>query len=201
MEFTEVNQLLEPGYLPIETGYFHLPNGDLHVRLLSAMYKCKGIMIDWWIGNITSNERFKMWNPKDHVKLVRDDNWKPGPWKPGQHIGASHVAEQIVGGNTVKVRMRFHEPSEFHFDTSRFKEANVGAVICGKASDLEGNPTSRLIHFVRDTDYGCEMRTLIWRFNNPPEVAGVGTISHCIAENAYLADFLPDLYAKETASA
>ena len=98
----------------------------------------------------------------------------------------------------VKIRMRFHDPSEFNFDTSRFKEANVGAVICGNASDLDGNPTSRVIHFVRDTDYGCEMRSLFWRFK-APDMAGAATLAHCIAENAHLAYFLPDLYAKETA--
>src|SRR4030042_2987510 len=54
-----------------------------------------------------------------------------------------------------------------------------------------------LIHFVRDTDYGCEMRSQFWLFDAPDEF-GRHLMTHCIQEMGNLAGLLPDLYAKET---
>ena len=53
-------------------------------------------------------------------------------------------------------------------------------------------------HFLRDTDYGCEMRSRFWLFE-VPDMAGAGIMHHCIEEMGTLADFLPDLYMQETA--
>ena len=46
MLIEEVNQLLDPGYQSMETGYFRLENGDMHVRVLTRMPGCKGKMVD-----------------------------------------------------------------------------------------------------------------------------------------------------------
>ena len=56
-----------------------------------------------------------------------------------------------------------------------------------------------LIHFVRDTDFGCEMRSRFWLFEGEEGMAR-DLMQHCIEEMGNLADLLPDLYAKETAS-
>jgi len=189
----EISQLLEPGYQPIETGYYRLPNGYMHVRVLTRMPRCKGKMVDWWFGYLSDTETYKMWHPKDHLALEWDEHWRPG-----HYIGASHTVEELVGGQLLKARIQFRDPAEF-FDTSRFKEAKVGAVICANAYDLEEVPHGRIIHFVRDTDFGCEMRSRFWLFQ-APDVAGMGLMVHCIEEMGNLADFLPELYARENAS-
>lgn len=186
----DVNQLLEPGYMPIETGYYRMPNGHIHVRVLTRMPRCKGKMVDWWFGYLSGTETYKMWHPKDHLTLEWDKHWRPG-----HYIGASHSIEELIGGQVLKARIHFRDPSEF-FDTSRFKAANVGAVICANAYDPEETPHGRIIHFVRDTDFGCEMRSRFWLFQ-APDIAGLGLMMHCMEEMGNLADFLPALYARE----
>jgi hypothetical protein len=44
----KADDLLKPGYLPLETGYTRLPNGQLQVACLTKMPGCKGRMINWW---------------------------------------------------------------------------------------------------------------------------------------------------------
>ena len=45
--------------------------------------------------------------------------------------------------------------------------------------------------------FGCEMRGRLWLFD-VPDIAGMALMNHCYTEMGTLADFLPDLYAKET---
>ena len=37
MRLEDANQLLEPGYLPMESGYTRLPNGDMYIAVLTRM--------------------------------------------------------------------------------------------------------------------------------------------------------------------
>ena len=92
--------------------------------------------------------------------------------------------------------IQFYDTSEI-FDTSRFKAANVGDVIYADVLDPHDVSHGRIIHFVRDTDFGCEMRSRFWPFN-VPDVAGLGIMMHCYQEMGNLADFLPDLCTRET---
>ena len=191
MIIEEVNQLLEPGYLQTETGYFLLPNGHLHVAVLTRMPGCKGKMVDWWFGYMGDTEKYRMWHPKDHYIGEWDEHWRPG-----HYIGASHIVQQDRNGKVMKGRAHFVEPSEF-FDTSRFEEAKVGAAMCANTYNEEDIHTGHLIHFVRDTDFVCEARSRFWMFHGDESV-GPPAMKHSIEEMGYLADFLPELYAKET---
>jgi hypothetical protein len=188
--FEEANQLLDPGYLPTETGFYKLLNGHMHLAVYTRMPCCKGGMVDWWFGYIDGSEKYKMWEPKSHVGLQWDENRKPG-----RYIGASYIAEKKTGGRIMSFRIYFHEPSEF-LDGSRFDEAEVGAAICANVYDLEKVPQGRIIHIVRDTDYGCEMRSRFWLFKTSEAVIQE-VMQHCMEEMGNLADFLPDLYARE----
>ena len=192
MLIEEVNQLLDPGFQPVETGFFRLPNGHMHVRVLTRMPRCSGQMVDWWFGYLDSTEKYKMWEPKSHLSCLPTENKKPG-----MYVGTGHLVEEQMGPEVLKVMINFHDPAEI-FDTSRFAEANVGAVTFGRASDPEGNPHGMVVHFVQDTDFGCIMRSRFWLFE-VPDFAGLGLMMHCMEEMGHLADFLPDLYARETA--
>lgn len=194
MLLEEVNQLVEPGYQAIETGYFRLPNGDMHVRALTRMPGCKGKMVDWWFGHMETADDYRMWEPGAHLSHEWDEHWSPG-----HYIGASHLVEERMGPNVLKVRIRFHDPAEY-FDTSKFAAGNIGAVICGNASRPDGTPDGRVIHVLRDTDYGCEMRSRFWLYD-VPDIAGQGVMAHCLTEMGNMADFLPGLYAKKTSEA
>ena len=189
----ELNQLLEPGYMPIETGCCRLTNGDIHVRVLIRMPRCKGKMVDWWFGYVRDTETYKMWHPA-HRFLEWDEKRSPG-----HYIGATHTIEEQVGTKIFKVRIRFYDPKEV-FDVSRFKAARWGAAVCGDAIDEKGIPHGYLIHTVRDTDYGCEMRNRFWLLHNPDDKVGLGVMTHNLEEMGNLSDFLPDLYARENPS-
>jgi len=192
MLMEEVNQLLEPGYLKTETGYFRLPNGHLHVAVLVRMPRCKGKMVDWWFGYMGDTEKYKMWHPKDHL-LGEWENWRSG-----HYIGATHIIEEHMGEGIMKGKAYFRDPSEF-FDTSRFEDAGVGSAVCADALTEKDDHMGNIIHFARDTDFGCEIRSRFWLFN-ADDAAGAAVMKHCYEEMGYLADLLPDLYAKETSN-
>ena len=188
MLIEEAKILLEPGYSSMETGYYRLPNGDMHVRTLTRMPRSNGKMVDWWFGYIKDTETYRMWHP-EHQFFKWDEKWSPG-----HYIGASHITHEYLGTELVKMRISFFDPAEI-FDTSRFKAANVGAAICANILDSNDVPSGCFIHLLRDTDYGCEMRNRFWMFH-AIEATALGLMTHNLLEMGNLADFLPDLYAK-----
>lgn len=190
MQLEKVNELLQPGYLPLETGYHRLPNGQMYVAALTRMPGCKGKMVEWFFSTyLKDTETYKTWDPKAHLFFEWDEKWKPG-----HYIGASHYGEEYLAGEVLKFRVKFDDPAQF-FDTSRFKEASVGAIICGEGFLPDGTPDGRVIHFVRDTDFGCEVRSRFWIYKGT-EHMGRGHMEHCLSEMGYLADMLPGIYAK-----
>jgi len=192
MFIEETNRLLNPGYLSLETGYQRLSNGHFYLAVLTRMPGCAGKMVDWWFGYAGDTEKYKTWHPQDHIIGEWDDKWRPGCY-----IGASHLVHEYVGGDLVKLRITFREPSEF-FDTARFAAAKVGAAVCGKIGLLEdGIQIGNLIHLVRDTDFGCEMRSRFWLFAADEKLSRA-LMQHCIEEMGNLADLLPALYYRET---
>jgi len=192
MLYEEVNQLLEPGYSSFETGYKRLANGQMYIAVLTRMPRCEAKMIEWWFGYAGDTAKYKLWHPTDHVIGDWDEHWKPG-----QYIGASHLVHEYIGGEMTKLKITFFEPSKI-FDTRRFPQARVGAAVCGNVGLLE-EPVQlgHLVHFVRDTDLGCEMRSRFWLFD-APENLGAALMQHCIEEMSNLGSILHELYHKET---
>lgn len=193
MLFNETNQLLEPGYMPLETGYYRLSNGQMHVAVLTLMNRCKGEMIDWWFGYLADTETFRMWHPESHISLEWDEHYRPG-----HYIGASQIVEGEFGGLVARLRIHYHDPPEF-LDTSKFSNANVAAAICANVYDLEKVPLGRFIHLVRDTESGCEVRSRFWLFR-ASEADAMRLIKHALEEMHRLGVILPDLYHREHAS-
>ncbi|MBN1105931.1 MAG: hydrolase [Deltaproteobacteria bacterium] len=189
MILEDADQLLQPGYLPLETGFTRLPSGQILVAVLTRLPRCKGKMIDWWFGYAGDTEKYRQWHPHQHVSGEWDEHWRPG-----HYIGASHLVREYVGGTLCQLKITFQEPSLL-LDTCRFEEARVGAAICGRIGLMQKDfHLGTLIHLVRDTDFGCEMRSRFWLlYADEPFARGVMT--HCIEEMGYLGDLLPDLYA------
>jgi hypothetical protein len=84
--------------------------------------------------------------------------------------------------------------------------------VCARVGLLDAPVWSgHLIHLMRDTDFGCEMRSRFWLGDfDPPALAaerdarialvpdriGPALLRHCHEEMSYLAAFLPALYER-----
>jgi hypothetical protein len=222
LSVTEANQLLDPGYLPLENGFTRLENGQILVAVLTEMPRVTGKMIDWWFGwHYMEPQRYKLWHPRAHVmnrakKMVGDD---PQLSDKEKYLANPNYVTEYIGADLLDIEITFSEASEF-FDTSRFQEANIGTAICAVVG-YQNSPLAFgvLIHLIRETEDGCEMRSRFWLGKIeirglpakliPNKIAsskfvakhavpiGLGRdmVVHCGSEMNHLASFLPDLYA------
>lgn len=219
---TEADRLLEPGYLPLENGFTRLPNGQVFVAVLTKMPRVTSEMIDWWFGwHYMESQRYKLWHPRAHLRngaerMIGDD---PELSDRAKYLHNRNYVSEYVGGDLLDITITFSEASDY-LDVSRFDAAHVGTAICG----VVGRPNSplvlgSLIHLIRETEEGCEMRSRFWlgrielrgvpaagllsrlagsRFvvkRAVPIAQGRDLVVHCAAEMNHLASFLPDLYA------
>jgi len=219
---TEANQLLEPGYLSLENGFTRLDNGQVFVAVLTKMPGVSGRMVDWWFGwHYMEPQRYKLWHPRAHQmnraeRMIGDD---PSLSDRDKYLGNPNYVTEYVGGESMDIVITFADPSEF-FDISGFEAAKVGTAVCGVVS-YQNSPLSfgLLIHLIRETDSGCEMRSRFWL--GKVEVQGLPTQGivnkiarsrlvakhavptslgrdmavHCAMEMNHLAGFLPELHA------
>ncbi len=221
-ELAEADRLLEPGYLPLENGFTRLANGQIFVSVLTRMPRVTGEMIDLWFGwHYMESQRYKLWHPRAHVanraeRMVGDD---PDLSDREKYLANPNYVTEYVGGDLLDITITFAEASEY-FDVSRFPAARIGTAICGVVGRQDA-PVSIgvLVHLIRETDDGCEMRSRFWLGRVAVEgVPGAGILNrvansgfvvrraaslemgrnllvHCAAEMNHLAGFLPDLYA------
>jgi hypothetical protein len=215
MEFAEANDLLKPGYLPFESGHVAFADGRRTVAALTRMPRCRAKMVHWWFTWLGGTDQYKLWHPTDHVF----SDWENRV--DGDYIGASHLVHEYLGGPSgplYKLRVDFHDPSRT-FDAALYRASGVVA-ICGRPGMLEAPiHVGQMVHFVRDTDYGCEMRTRFWlgmiAHRDPtitlPEAAIKAARGeqltedfvrrlhqHAVEEMGYLAELLPTLYRRVT---
>jgi hypothetical protein len=218
----EANRLLEPGYLSLENGFTRINNGQIFVATLTKMPGVTAEMIDWWFGwHSMETARYKLWHPRAHQairseKMNGDDSSLSDRDK---YLGNPNYISEYVGGESMDIVITFSDASDF-LDVSRFEEARIGTAICGTVG-YQGKPVNfgLLIHLIRETDDGCEMRSRFWlghiEITGLPEegivnrIAGSKVVAehavslaqgrdmtvHCAMEMNHLASFLPQLYA------
>ncbi len=222
----DVNRLLEPGYLPLETGYTVLPDGTAQVAALTPFPGATGEMIDWWFGwHGEETERYKLWHPQAHLfsqmRYARTE--APGLTERQRYIGNTSYVDEYIGPLIYRLAITFHEPRDLGLDEHSFKDAGIQTAICARVG-FSGTPldTGYLIHLIRETPEGCEMRSRFWMGDahfrllpegNPidrvlesrsarrrmiPRRLGRDLLVHCAEEMNHLASFLPALFAQET---
>jgi hypothetical protein len=186
-----LEEMLAPGYGPMEIGYSMLPGGNVYAATYTRCPHAKGKMVEWWFGSFLHNtQSYKLWHP-DHTFFVWDDKKKPGTC-----VGATHISEEYLGGELVPMRIRFYDPSDI-FDVSRFPAAGIGCALVAQITSPDGSLFCSFLHIVRDTPFGCEMRNRFWIMGADEKVAR-GLIKHNLEEMGSLAEFLPGLYLRET---
>lgn len=198
MRISEADVLLEPGYLPLESGYERQPDGSIVVAALSRVHGCTGEMLQWWFDREKTADEFVQWHPLEHVR---------SEYRDGLHFPVHRRAGQELPG-----KVRSIEVTAI-FSPDAIADADVSFVSCAR-----GGPADRdvwamyMIHVGRDTPDGCEVRSRFWLgvFDPPagaPPRDVIETLfsdenaswqmKHAMEEFYYASLLLPDLYARE----
>jgi hypothetical protein len=219
----EAGQLLDPGYLDMETGWARLDDGQMYVAAHTPMPGVTGEMIDWWFSWHDTDQAYLLWHPRDHVSA----SWKHSVDRTlpvrEQYIGNTSEIVEYIGSRLEHLNVWFRAPGEY-FDTTRFDSAGIVTAVCARGGQrLENIWSAHLIHLVRKTDDGVEMRSRFWlgdvdaspkgllgamltplmnrpamRRRNVPDHVGRDLMLHCAEEMHHLAQFLPELHERFT---
>lgn len=206
----DVATLLDDGYHATENGYGRTRDGGLQVSARTDMPGVTPAMWDWWFGWHGSDaRRYKLWHPRAHVSA----QWKdPGP--DGHYVGRTSLVQEYIGSNYAKIGISFVEPSVVGIDRARLGSA---VAVCARVGSVElPVDIGWLVHYIRPTADGAEMRSRFWKGGPHVAVRGGNRLTdsavrllvarqlpdprdlmvHCAQEMNHLASFLPDLYAR-----
>lgn len=214
MRFENVSDLLEPGYLPFESGVLSFDDGKKTVAALTRMAGCKAKMVHWWFGWLGGTDQYKLWHPVDHLH----SDWEGR--EDGNYIGGAHLVHEYLAGPgpVFKLKIQFQPPAAF-LGNAGF-ESFDGVAVAANIGDLD-HPVNfgRMVHFVRNTSFGCEMRSRFFLGHvesreGAPEITEEQANAmraeavtddlarrlhqHATEEMGYLADILPVLYRQVT---
>jgi hypothetical protein len=226
LPFEEKNRLLDPGYLPFETGYCRMPDGSCYVAVLTHMPGVTGDMIDWWFAwHGLEGLRYRIWYPGAHFGSSVSDRTRvmdeSRPYRD-RYLHVTHYVTEDIGIGPDLLSIKFLPPSDFGFDTVRFKKAQVATAICTRVGSVsKGAEHTDMCHVVRNVKGGVEMRSRFWigrnmkvkmfsekslvnrvantramRLTMIPRDTPYRMALHCAREYNNLAEILPALFKK-----
>ena len=209
--------LLRPGYTEAETGYTVEPDGSLRVAVLTAMPRVSPEMWDWWFGwHGSRDNRYKLWHPKMH----RSAQWQDGRDDLAAYVGRTSMIEEYIGQSMERANIRFVSPAELGFDQQKLKDKRQVVVICARIGYTHlPLDFGWLVHQVRATEGGAEMRSRFWmggphihlrmmgiparwlskllqKVKRLPAQQAKDLLHHCSEEMNHLAAFLPELHSE-----
>jgi phloretin hydrolase len=206
---TELDRLLDPAPVPVETGWCTLPDGVGYVAVRTPMPQVSGEMVDWWFDwHPDESLRYRIWHPVAHESNSIERPAVPGAKK---HWGTVHHPVEDVGTGMVHARIAFHAPTEMGLSTDALDHPDVATIVCGYAGDDRRRVQhSPMIHvFLREGD-GVVLRSRFWlgaalpsALNNRlvrrlalPSGLPRALARHCAEEYANLGALLPELYPR-----
>jgi hypothetical protein len=221
LTFDRLADLLDPGYLEVETGFCTNADSSGFVAVLTEMPGVSAEMIDWWFDWHPHDPlRYRIWFPDQHFDTSFERAGEPGS-KPFRNT--IHRPVEDVGLGKSRIRIEFVEPETFGFPAGAESEPSVGTIVCGYAGDDKRKVRhTRMCHFVREVDGGVEMRSRFWigdqlefysdsalarrassilntkpvRTRAIPSRAPRALALHCAQEYANLAAMLPELWLR-----
>ncbi|HEX5307523.1 MAG TPA: hypothetical protein VFW38_00400 [Solirubrobacteraceae bacterium] len=169
LELTEVERLLDPAPLAVETGWCVLENGVACVAVRTEMPGVSGEMVDWWFDwHPRESVRYRVWHPLAHIsnsfegpKGVIDGRNAGGK----AHWGTVHHPVEDVGTGVVHARIEFKRPSEMGFQDDCLDDPRVATIVCGYAGDdrLRVRHTPMYHVFLRAPEEGgLVLRSRFW---------------------------------------
>jgi hypothetical protein len=222
LPLSEMNQLLDPGYHEVETGYCIDKDGLGYIAVNSVLPGCTADMLRWWFiwHAAGGNLRYRIWNPKCHYAIAIADQDKRKivdsrvPLRD-KYTDMDHFVVEDVGNGTENIVIRFKKFENMGFDTDKFRSSPTVEIVGGYGSnESRDNPTgfkgsAVMIHSIRDISGGIELRTRFWLgariiegkaykvippFVRIPVEAPMGLAFHNVAEFSHLAAILPEIY-------
>jgi hypothetical protein len=173
-----INDLLNPGYFEVESGWCILPNGAGYIANYTPMPGVTVDMVNWWMAwHSLEDLRYKIWWPDGHfgISLSGEDRAKvldPRRSMTQKFQGVTHIVIENIGGpNAERIEISFMTPEDVGFDMGRFKSSNVGTIVAANGLSQMINPPlgfpnhkapAFMIHFIREIPGGIEYRTRFW---------------------------------------
>jgi DAPG hydrolase PhiG domain len=156
---TVARELSRPGYLPMETGYTVNADGHIVVAVLTNMPGVTGEMWDWWSWWCTVEAaRYKLWHPEAHICITaaEDRSRIKGLSDRQRYHGNNYFIDEYIGHERSPLRASVFDPALLGFPPSKPGETTITA-----RGGLSTVPIAAawLIHQVRRTADGCEMRS------------------------------------------
>jgi len=221
-----LNDLLDPGYHEVETGWCIMPNGTGYIANLTKMPGVTVDMINWWFAwHGLDSLRYKIWFPAGHFSTqIADPTERARVMDPSLPMvqrfqGINHHVVEDIGGGPEDIKISFLTPEEFGFDMSRFKAPAVGTLVAGNGKSrpvgaffLRPWAPAVMCHFIREIEGGIEFRSRFWMgykiedkkfkcklppFIKVPAHVPQGLATHNVHEYTNLASFLPQVYAEQ----
>jgi hypothetical protein len=207
----EVGQLIRSGYLPVENGFCLQPDGSARLAIHTPMPGVSPAMWAWWFGwHGSRNDRYKLWHPQAHVSA----RWADGGDRVA-YLGRTSIIEEYIGEKLEKAAIRFVVPESLGLPPN---DPSRAVHICARiGKTLAPVDFGWLVHQVRATPEGAEMRSRFWIggahialrqaawFSVPAAAVlrrllpvqrqqAADLLLHCAEEMRHLATVLPDLY-------
>lgn len=221
LPLTDVDRLLDPKPLAVESGWCHMPDATGYVAIRTPMPHVTGEMVDWWFDwHPRESLRYRAWHPQAHMANSLQE---PAVHGVKAHWGTVHFPVEDVGTGTVRARIAFLPPSKFGFSSDALADPNVATIVCGQVGDLQRRSTHSLMaHVWLNEGSGTVLRSHFWLgpimrpdlpgalgdaignlINRPsirrrimPADLPKGLATHCAEEYTHLAAILPGLHAE-----
>ncbi|HEX2400037.1 MAG TPA: hypothetical protein VHJ79_08625, partial [Mycobacterium sp.] len=151
--FDELPEVLNEGYQQTENGYGRLPDSGIQVSVRTDMPGVTPQMWEWWFGwHGSDSRRYKLWHPRAHVSARWSDTGGDG-----SYVGRTSLVQEYLGSSFSRPAIQFVEPS-----TLGLKSTDAVAICARLGSSDIPVDVGWLVHHVRPTPDGAEMRSRFW---------------------------------------
>lgn len=212
--FENVRHLNNAGYHDLENGYVINSDDSIHVAVFTPMPNVSPEMWDWWFGwHSCEDSRYKLWHPKAHQSAVWADKLDEVAY-----VNRTSNIEEYIGKKLEKAAIQFKSPIELGFSEAEIADKSNVVYVCARIGYVNYPlDFGWLVHQIRKTDGGSEMRSRFWmggkfiairsenflakiiskvlqKLVKLPEQQAKDLMAHCSEEMNHLAAILPDLY-------
>ena len=152
------------GAAVVEDGFALTADGAMLVAARTDMPGVTPPMIDWWFGwHSDSPERYKLWHPHAHVHAVWLAPPAAGTRGRARYVGHTSVVDEYIGSNLIRAAIRFVVPATLGFTDSSLDDPEKATIVCARTGFGDFSiDVGYLVHHVRQTAAGSEMRSRFW---------------------------------------